>query len=49
MDELKLILLIIEAMVVMIMFIVCRNNSKLDKIESILEDINNKLGEKEED
>lgn len=49
MDSVEIVLLFIEIIVSMIMFIVCRNNDKLDKIESVLEDINAKLGEKEED
>lgn len=44
-----LICITIEFLVMLILFKACSIRDKMDKIESILEDINAKLGEKEED
>lgn len=49
MEGCELVLLMIEIIVVYISIRTGSINDKLGKIESILEDINAKLGEKEED
>lgn len=43
------ICIMIEFLVMLILFKACSIRDKMDKIESILEDINNKLGENKED
>lgn len=44
-----LICIMIEFLLMLILFKACSIRDKMDKIESVLEDINNKLGEKAED
>lgn len=44
-----LIVLIIEIVLMLVWFKLDSISDAMDRIESILEDINNKLGEKEED
>lgn len=49
MDTLEVVLLVIEVFLMLIVFKTGSIRDKMDKIESVLEDINAKLGEKEED